>query len=164
MNDRPVVRFCLVCLLLGTVGFFMLDYAAEADSQSHFPTDPELERSYPAYHGERVHVWLDVVETTEDGFVGDFGDGVTFRVTDASSGVEPGDTVQVYGTAGPDRRIDASRVVVSDGENVRYMLGVSVLSVLLTLGAVFSHWRFVPGKLQFTPRGGADTGRDSGRP
>ncbi|WP_439025686.1 hypothetical protein [Haloarchaeobius sp. DT45] len=154
MDGRPVVRLLLVVVLLGTIGVLSVDYAAKEQAQSQYPTDEELDRSFERYHSEEVFLWTRVVAVNETAFVGEFGPtGDRVVVTDTRPGIDVGDEVQVYGVVRADQRIDPDRLVVSHRENHTYMLVVSGLSVVLTLGVTFSRWRPDLGTLRFVPRG-----------
>ncbi|WP_435317628.1 hypothetical protein [Haloarchaeobius sp. TZWSO28] len=157
MDSRPVVRLLLVVCLLGAVGVFTLDYAATEESVSTYPTDQELDRSFERYHGDEVFIWVEVVAVRDASFVAEFGptdDRVV--VTDTRAEVAVGDEVQVYGIARSGQRIDPERLVVSEQGKRTYMLVASGLSVVLTLGLVFSRWRPDPTRLRFVPRDGDD--------
>ncbi|WP_435360851.1 hypothetical protein [Haloarchaeobius sp. DFWS5] len=156
MFERPLVRLCLILCCLGVVGCAMVDYAGNERAQSAYPTDGELESSFESSHGEQVHLWVDVVAANESGFTGLYGDYGLVRVTERPAAVAVGDTVQVYGTARPDDRIDPDRIVVSNQRGVTYMLVISALAVVLTLTLTVSRWQFQPRKLRFVPRGGDD--------
>lgn len=160
--ERPLVRLAVVACCLLAAGWLAVDYAATADDRGTYPSDRELAAEFGAHHGEEVYLWLEVTRVTDDGFVGTFG-AVDTRV--AVTGVDPGtdvgpnDQVQVYGVARPDHRIAAERVVVSHGEDRRYMLVVSGLAGLWTFGFVLRYWRPDPGIGAFTPRDRGGDGR-----
>jgi hypothetical protein len=160
--ERPLVRLLVVVCCLVTAGWLAVDYAAQADERGTYPSDRALAADFAAHDGERVFVWVEVTAVTADGVSGTFGPedtAVTVTDIDAGTDVDVGDELQVYGTARPDHRIDADRVVVSHGENRAYMFAASALAVLWTLGFLLLHWRPDRARVVLTPRTG-----DGGEP
>lgn len=150
--ERPVVRVVVVCLLLAFVGWTLAGYAAAEGEQSRYPTNEALSSDFSAHHGEAVEVWVTVEATTTDGFRATNGCVVT---GDIPATLAPGDAVQVYGVARPGPRIAAERVAVSTPANRRYMFGVSVLAIVMTVALGLRHWR--PTRAgYFVPREGGD--------
>lgn len=68
--------------------------------------------------------------------------------------VEPGGTVQVYGTLRPNNIIKAERVVVVNPARTSkwYKYAVSVVGALLVVIMFFRWWRFDPVTLAFERR------------
>ncbi|MFC4405662.1 hypothetical protein [Haloarchaeobius iranensis] len=155
--ERPLVRLLVVVCCLVAAGWLAVDYADQTDERGTYPSDRALAADFEAHHGESVFLWLEVVEVTEDGFVGTFDPAdtrVVVRGVGSGADIGANDQVQVYGTARPDHRIDAERVVVSHGENRSYMLVVSGLAALWALGFLLLHWRPDRERAVLTPRTG----------
>ncbi|WP_136715885.1 hypothetical protein [Halorientalis salina] len=150
MRERPVVRLALIGLLLAVCGVQLADYATHEDEKRVYPTGTELDDDFERYHGERVDVWLTVDRRTEDGFRATNGWAVTAE--SLPSALDPGDEVQVYGTARPGPAVDAERVVVTDARNRTYMLAASALALLLVGGYSLRHWQPEPMSGYFRPR------------
>ena len=150
MRERPLVRLALVCLLLGVVALQLVDYAAHEADHRIYPTATDLDSDFEQYHGQSVDVWLTVEGRTEDGFRATNGWAVTAETL--PSDLDPDEKVQVYGVARPGPSIAADRVVVTDAWNRTYMLVVSALALVLTVGYTLRHWRPVPTRASVRPR------------
>jgi hypothetical protein len=149
MADRDRWRLLVVALALVLLAAMMVDYAA---------SDPQRQSSGAAlaadddrHVGERISTWATVVAVREGAFDIRFG-GVELTVVGSDAAVEPGDSVAVYGTLRPDRRLAAERVLVSARDSRLYMFAVSALGVGLALVAFLSRWRFDRRRLAFVPR------------
>jgi len=155
--ERPLVRLLMVVCCLVAAGWLAVDYAAQADDRGTYPSDRVLAAEFEAHHGEHVFVWIDVTAVTSDGVSGTFGSedtAVTVTDIDTGTNVNAGDELQVYGTARPDHRIDAERVVVSQGENRTHMFVASAAAALWALGFFLLYWRFDLARGVLTPRTG----------
>ena len=77
------------------------------------------------------------------------------RVTTLDATVDPGGTIQVYGTLQPEYTIAAQSTVVVNpaGSSTTYKYAVSALGALLILAAFARQWRFDRAALGFVPRG-----------
>jgi preprotein translocase subunit SecF len=139
-------RFALVALLLvATAG---LGVAADATYESRwpYPTADTLGADYDEHTGETT-LLFGTVESVENGTaqIEIEYEGGTFEMTvqnfDAS--VQPGGAVQVYGTLGPDRTIDAEHIVVVNpaGSSLLFKYGISAVAVVLFLIVFFRYWR-----------------------
>lgn len=153
MADRPVLRvvlravLVLACLSLVVAG--TVDYADRVDDATRYPSADALETDYERYLDEEIRVWLRI-EAVGNGVVR--GSGWTVRLDAVPDGLDEGDSVQVVGTAHPDRTIEARELFVTHRENKLYMYGASALAVLLTVAAVLWHWRASPDRLALVAR------------
>lgn len=160
MRGRPLLRGLLVVVLLGAVGWQLVDYAAHEADHAAYPTAEQLDRDFEQYHGQEIDQWVTVAERTDDGFTTTGGwtvepaDGVSLPTR-----LDAGDSVQVYGIARPGPTVEARRLALTDSTNRAYMLAVSALGLVLAVGATLRHWRpsltagyVVPR----TPRGDGD--------
>lgn len=150
MGERPIVRLVAIVLLLGVVGWHLVDYAAHVDERHVYPTPSELDSAYTEHVGTEIDVWVTVAERRPGGFT--TTGGWTVEATEMPANLDPGDSVQVFGVAHPDHHVVAERLVVTDRENRQYMFAVSVVGLLLAAGTALRHWRFEPGSLSFVPR------------
>lgn len=153
---RAGVAAVLLCALFALC--VHLD-ATRVDGTDLLVTKEALAASPEAYDGERVSVWLDVADVTDDGFSTPPLAGTVPLAVRSGAAVEPGDVVQVVGTVrvdGEGPRLDAERIVVHDGDNQRRMYVVSALGALLASGAFLRRWRVDRRELAFVPREGRD--------
>ena len=147
---RLLRRLLLALLLVTALGILTVDYAANADTHSEYPSQDQLTESYTEYHGDRVVVWLTVTAVDEGQFTaGDW----TVEVTPVPDSLDAGDTVAVAGTARPDRRLEADSLSVIDATNRRYLYGVSAIALLASGLFVCIRWRFDPEERALVPRG-----------
>jgi len=153
-------RLLLAFLLVAAIGGLTVDYAADAGGNTAYPSQAELTESYTEYHDERVVVWLTVTAVGDGQFsAGDW----TVEATPVPDSLDAGDTVEVAGTARPERRLEADSISVVDATNRRYMYGVSALALLASGLFVLARWRLDVRELALVPRGTEtdSTGGDS---
>lgn len=139
-------RFALVALLLlATAG---LGVAADATYEDRwpYPTADTLGTEYADHTGERT-LLFGTVESVENGTAQievEYDEGtfeMTVRNFDAS--VQPGGTVQVYGTLRPGQSIEAENVAVVNpaGSSLLFKYGISLVAVVLFLLLFLRYWR-----------------------
>lgn len=142
LRVRVGVALLLVVVLFGT----FVHYDAVEDEHDPYPTEEALAEQYNAHGGERTLLFGTVQSIGNDQFVIEIESDVgPFEITvrDGSVPVEPGGVVQVYGTLGPERTIDPSRVEVVNrsGGSALYKYGVSALGALLVAVLFGRFWR-----------------------
>lgn len=150
MNSNLWFRVLVLCMFFLFTGGMVVDYARHAEEQSPYPTKEEVRDNYQSHVGERVNFWTRVSAVREEGIVLHYG--VTLFVPVPELDVSSGDWVQVYGTLKPEQRLALERIVVSQRSNRLYMLGISVIGLLGTLGLFVRHWRIDTEHWTITPR------------
>ncbi|QCC46844.1 hypothetical protein DV707_03705 [Halobellus limi] len=145
----PTLLVLCVALIALVVGFGLQFNGSDA-----YPDPEAIDDEYPSHVGERVHLWGEVVETG-DGTVVLAADPLRFAVSDPPPrAVDPGDSVQVYGTLRPDRRMETTAYDVQSTGRIGYMYGVSVLGALLAAAGFLRRWRVDRSGWRFVPREG----------
>lgn len=160
MAGRDRWRLLVVVLAVVVLAAMMVDYAASEPQRQ--PSGAALAADYERHVGERLSTWARVLAVRDGAFDVRFG-GVELTVVGSDAAVEPGDSVAVYGTLRPNRRLAAERVLVSGQDSRLYMFAVSALGVGLALAAFLSRWRFDRRRLAFVPRPLDGTERREGR-
>lgn len=159
---RVVTRVALVVVLLVAAAGLCLHYGVTYDENWPHPTGDQLEGDVDDFAGDRVLLVGEVqaVDETRDELtvaVTDSADDVVLEleVHDVDEAVEPGGVVQVYGVLGADRTMTPTETVVVDESPTAtlYKYAVSVVGVVLAGGYFLAHWRIVPRRLGFEPRG-----------
>lgn len=165
MLDSRASRLVAVAALLAALFALAVRFGAAtahpAPELGFYPGEDQLARDYGAYVGQRVQVSGTVVRVDpvvvaaeyETWVGGRYRTGV-LRLTVANYGgsVAPGDTLQIFGTAGPDRTIRARSTVAVPGANFRYMYGVSFLAGLWVLARLVRGWTVSWTDLAVRPR------------
>lgn len=134
-------RLLVVSVLLLALGGMMVHYGAV--HEAHFPYTPttDLRDDYTAHLGEMTYFWAEVTAVGEDRFeVENFA--LQMTVHGPTDGLQPGDTVQVYGSVQPGRTIAAERVVVSNQLNRLSMFVLSALAPVVLALVWWRHWWF----------------------
>lgn len=144
------LRLLILCVFILGTGGMMVDYARHAEEESPYPTEKEVRDDYQSHVGERVNFWSRVSAVREEGIVIHYG--VTLFVPVPEPDMDSGDWVQVYGTLRPEQRLAPGRIVTSQRSNRSYMLGVSIISLLGTLGLFIRYWRIDTECWTITPR------------
>lgn len=147
-----VGRVAAVCGLLAVLFALMVGLGAPAPDPAvgDYPNGDALAQDYDRYVGEYVQVTGTVVDT--DPVEIDLGyeyaaDGerhsgtLTVAVRSVDTAVTEGQSLQVYGTLGPDRTITAENSVSVPATNYIAMYLVSALAGLWTLARVVCGWR-----------------------
>jgi hypothetical protein len=155
----PIRRGAVVLLLLGAVGGLCVHYEVTEDQREPYPAAEDIDADYDRYVEETILL----VGTVESA---DYANGTaeiriehdegTFTMTlrRFSVRVEPGGTVQAYGTLQPGRTMDVSKSVVvnESGGSALYKYGVSVVGAAVILLLFFRHWRIDLETLAFEVR------------
>lgn len=140
-----------VLRLLGIVvlvaALFGLGVYAEASVDSRWPYPPNelLAENYDQYVGQETLLFGTVEEIREETAlieVDHDSGSVLMEVQNFEGTVQPGGTVQVYGTLGSDYAIDADRVVVvnSSARSGLFKIAISALAVGLYLVVFVRDW------------------------
>ncbi|MGQ4556966.1 hypothetical protein [Halobellus sp. GM3] len=146
---RRLFGLFVLCVLLVAlvVGFGVAFAGSDA-----YPDAEGIDDEYASYVGERVHLWAEVVGT-DNGRVVVETDGLYLTVTSPPpDAVAEGDTVQLYGTLLPDRRMDTVASHTQSSGDIRYMYAVSVVGASLAAGLFLRRWRVDTADWQFVPR------------
>ena len=122
--------------------------AADATYESRwpYPTADALGADYADHTGETA-LLFGTVETVGDGTAQIRVESETgpFQMTvhNFEPSVQSGGAVQVYGALGPNRTVDAERVVVVNptGRSVLFKYGISAVAVVLFAGVFLRYWR-----------------------
>jgi hypothetical protein len=132
---------------------------AGTNDRSEYPTIEELRTDYDRYVGQPHYFWGEVLATDGGSFTTAYY-GMNFTVVGSETEVEVGDTVQVYGTIRPNRRIAARNVVRSAASGRQYMFGISAVAVVVTAAVFFCYWTADVETLSLTPRETEGSGGD----
>jgi hypothetical protein len=122
-------------------------FAATGEKHTPYPTTDDLAADYEASVGDTVVLFgtvRSVDETTDTArlaFLSSYGP-VEVTATNFGVDVEPGGSVQMLGTARPDKTIEIRRTAVVNpaGSSKLFKYGVSAVGALLVLVAFFRHW------------------------
>jgi len=139
-------RVVAALLLLSALGVLFVHAGATGDQRWPYPDPDDLATDYDAHVGERTFLFgtvrtvdgarMEIAAESESGVV-------ELRVSGVETAVEPGGTVQVYGTLEPDHRLTADRVVVVNdswwAELYKYV--TSAVGALGFLVVFFRFWR-----------------------
>lgn len=148
------VRIVAIVLLL-VAAFGLCVWYAEADLWDvPHPEDPGFQDD------ERTMLFLDVhsIDPDDGSLIGEHnGHTIEVRNVDQSvlETIGPESSIQVDGTIADDSSaIVADRIVVDihDSTDWLYVIGSSIVGLLLALGGFFRHWRIHFRRLQFEPR------------
>jgi hypothetical protein len=159
----PWRRAAAAVVLLAAVGGLCVHYDATEERRWASPTDEELAADYDAHVGERAFVFGTVERVDRDAGTArvsvEHDDGafeLTLRGFDRD--VEPGGTVQAYGTLEAERTMTVSESVVvnQDGGAALYKYAVSAVGALGILALFFRRLRVDTATLSFVPRDGGD--------
>lgn len=154
MNDAR--RRVLLLAVLGMVFVGMLiHYGATIERDRSLSEPSDVLQNWEAHAGDSVYLWARVIETGPESTTIHAG-GVRLTVTSAVATADPGDVIQVAGTARPDHRIDAHRTVVAKAAGQRYMYGISAIAAVLTAGLFVHHWRIATASLSLERREAED--------
>ncbi|WP_135820703.1 hypothetical protein [Halostella litorea] len=161
-------RAAVAVLLLAAIFGLCVHYDATEERRWDSPTSDELAAEYDAHVGERTLVFGTVERVDSDARTATVSvehDGGEFAMTlrGFDRDVEPGGTVQAYGTleAGRTMTVSESVVVNPDGGAALYKYAVSAVGALGILALFFRRWRVDPATLSFVPRDGS-AGGDAG--
>jgi len=152
-------RVVLVGVLL--VALFGLGVAAEAtyDDRWPYPSEDKLASNYDQHVGEETLLFGTVVRNGDSGAVIEVGyETGSFEMTvrNFEVSVQPGGSVQVYGTLAAGYTIDAKRVTVvnpSAGSDL-YKYAISAVAAGLFLVVFFRYWRIDVRNLRLEGRDG----------
>jgi hypothetical protein len=147
-------------MLLSVVVGAGIHYSSAQSSHWPYPTGDELADGYEPAVGEQTLLFGEVHSINENDNTAtvmvehDTG-SFEMRVTGLDASVDPGGTIQVYGTLRPDYTIAAQSAVVVNpaGSSTTYKYAVSVVGALLVLAVFFGRWRFDTETRGFAPRG-----------
>jgi len=131
--------------MVATLGLGVYADATE-EERWPYPTSDQLATDYDAHAGDQALVFGTVEERTGDtARIEVEYDTGTFQLTvrNFDATVQPGGTVQVYGTLERDRTMTAERVVVVNpaGSSVLFKYAVSLVAAVLFLVVFFRYWR-----------------------
>ncbi|MDS0221382.1 hypothetical protein NDI54_08470 [Haloarcula sp. S1AR25-5A] len=147
-----VGRLAAVGVLLVALFGLMVAFGAitPAPALGDYPGEEELAQDYDGHVGDYVQVTGTVVGTdpVEIALEYDYTDAgerhsgtITVTVRNVETTVTDGESLQVYGTPGPDRTITAENSVSVPATNYTAMYLVSALAGLWTLWRLVCGWR-----------------------
>lgn len=149
-------RLGLLLVLALAAGLLVVGFGAEFNDTNAYPDADAIDADYAAHVGETAHLWGDVTGIEDGRVVVRVGDSLSLRVSDPLPGaVAVGDSVQVYGTFGPDRWFDTAAYHVQTAEEIRNMYLISIVGIALAAGAFLRRWRIDTDRWAFVPREGA---------
>lgn len=149
MNRLSIGLALVVVLLALVVGF-----GVRFNGTDVYPDPAAVDDDYAAHVGDRAHLWTEAIGT-ENGSLLVETEGLYLRVSDPpADAVDPGDSVQLYGTLAPDRRFETSSYHVQPAGRILYMYGVSVAGIALAAGLFLRRWRVDVENRRFVPREG----------
>ncbi|QLH81513.1 hypothetical protein [Halosimplex pelagicum] len=156
---HPLVRLVGVVALLGVLGGLCVHYDATAPTHSPYPETEALATDYGSHVGEDTLLFGTVrrVDAAADrATIRVDSDEGTFEMTvhGFTERVRPGGVVQVYGTLGEGRIVDASTVAVVNpaGGSKGYKYAASAVGALLVVGLFLRRWRVDWRSLTFEVR------------
>lgn len=177
MLDSRAGRLAAVAALLVALLALAVRYGAAtvrpAPELAFYPAEDHLAADYGAYVGQRVQVSGIVVGVDPVVIVAEYETwaGGRYRagelhltITNYAGSVAPGDRLQVFGTARPERTVRAERTVAVPGANYRYMYGVSFLAGLWVLARLVRGWTVSWDDLAIRPRAEPPTAGSAIRP
>ncbi|KAA9397261.1 hypothetical protein Har1130_08105 [Haloarcula sp. CBA1130] len=147
-----VGRVVAICGLLGLLFALMVGFgtATPDPALGDYPGGDAMAEDHERYVGESIQVTGTVVGTDpveiaveyEYAANGERHSGtLAITVQNVETAVTEGDSLQVYGTLGPDRTITAENSVSVPAMNYAAMYLVSALAGLWTLGRLVRGWR-----------------------
>jgi hypothetical protein len=173
MLDSRAGRLAAVAALVVALLALAVRYGAAvadpAPGLAFYPGEDHLAADYGAFVGQRVQVSGIVVGVDpvviaaeyETWTGGRYRTGtIRLTITEYAGSVAPGDRLQVFGTARPERTVRAERTVAVPGANYRYMYGVSFLAGLWVLARLARGWTVSRGDLAARPRADPPTAGD----
>lgn len=143
----------LVAVLVG----MLVHYGAVAAADGHATTQTaeRFIQSPEGHVGEQLYFWGTVTETTRDSFTVRVDDQVV-RITGQQETVQPGDLVQIVGPLQRNGAVDAERIVISPGANLKRLYVVSGFGLLVALGTFGRSWTIRWHSLLFVTRSDDD--------
>lgn len=158
MLDSRASRLAALAVLLGALAALAVRYGslAPAPRLGYYPTADHVAAGYDSYVGERVHVTGTVVAVDPVVIAAEYAawvDGgyrtgtIRLTITGLSQSVAPGETLQVFGTARPDRTVRATNAVAVPAANFLYTYAVSALAGLWVFARLIRGWTVAWGEL-----------------
>lgn len=146
---RPLVRGILLVVSVSAVIAMGAHFESARGDHWPYPTPADLSADYSAHVDEQVLLWVQIEQIHEGARSAQVrvpGTSLSLTVHGFDAPVEPGGTVQVYGTLRPDHVVAADTVAVVNptAGSKRYKYVVSVLGAVLFLALFFRHWRVNP--------------------
>jgi hypothetical protein len=152
MVDSWAGRLAAIGVLLAVLFVLTVGYGTlgPAPSLGAYPSEDDIAPDPGSYIGQQVHLSGQVVETDPVVITTDYAyyaDGervegaLDLTVRNVDTAVSRGDTLQVFGTLGPEQTIQAQNVVVVPAVNYAYMYTVSALAGLWVLARLVAGWR-----------------------
>lgn len=148
LSGRAVAVLLLLAVLFGLMISF--GTLSPALSLGAYPSEDNLAANNDAYIGQPVQVVGTIAETNPVVIAVEYDyyaagaahvGTLTLTVTDVTTPVTPGQVVQVYGVARPNRHIAARNVVTVPTVNFAYMYGISALAGLWVFVRLARDWR-----------------------
>ena len=158
---RTGVRVVVSIVLLAAVGGLCIHYGATYDTNWPHPTADQLDADYDEYVDEQILLIGEVHSTapTEETLIVEITDNADevvaqIEVEETTASVEPGGTVQVYGTLQADETLTPTTVAVVDRgpTDKQYKLGISVVGIVFAVGYFLRYWRLNLQALAFEQR------------
>lgn len=161
MDDR--YRVVGIVALVFATGVLCVGFGAADHWTTPTPTD--LATDPGAHEGDRVMLFGEVQGVDRDAGAVDVTLGtdvgsLEVTVSDVEpttlAALEPGGSLQIYGTVDADSTVVAAERTVIDHRGPadhRYVYGTSFLGALLATAAFVRHWRIDVRRLRFLPRG-----------
>ncbi|WP_324759328.1 hypothetical protein [Haloarcula montana] len=162
-TPRRVVAIVLLVGLVFGMGLHAGMDRPQSEQHWPYPRGDDIAADYEQFVGEKTLLWGTVrtvdpadgtavirLETTEG--------TLELSVTGFDAAVEPGGTVQVYGTLGPGHTIEATNVVVVNpaGSSATVKYATSAVGAVLVLVVFFGRWRPELSQWAFVPREDSD--------
>ena len=158
---RTGLRVAVGLLLLVGVFGLCIHYGATYDTNWPHPTGEQLGTDYEEYVDDRILLIgevqsTDPVDETLTIEVTDDAEEVAaeIEVYDTTASVEPGGTVQVFGTLHGDETMTQTTVEVvnRDPSDAQYKLGISVVGILVAVAYFLTHWQLDIRRFTFEQR------------
>jgi hypothetical protein len=154
MDGRRIVIVVVLVVALGGMSGL---YKATSDARWPYPTTDELHDQPEQYDGETILIAGPVIERADSTVtvrIQYTGGTMPMRVTGVDAKVQPGGSVQVFGTFAPGDTVDAERTVVVNraGGSKLYKYGVSLIAVGMFLLYFFRYWRVNQSTLRLEGR------------
>jgi len=157
MHVRRLPILLALCALLAAL---VVGFGVQFNGSPAYPSSQEIDDEYAAHVGDDVHLWGEVVGTEDGRVVLEIGELSLAVTAPPPRAVDVGDSVQVYGTLAPDRRLETVAYHRQPTGSLVRMYAVSVVGLALAAGAFLRRWRVDTEHRQFVPRNGAAAERE----
>jgi len=164
MIESRKSRLATLCVLFAVLAVLLFWFGIPTSpnpEQGRFPTADDVAADGDIYVGQHVQVTGTVVRTDPVAVDADYEywtgrryrtGTLEFTVTELTTMVRPGQTLQVYGSLRDGRTIEATSSSVRPVVNRQFMYGVSALAGVWVLARLVNGWTVDRDEFAFEPR------------